>query len=1431
MILSFYTFGSPTAVLRLKMDESKSSLIEQLNETTRLAVTLTAPSAPALKIGMYTTYNGRDYYLIAEPSVTKVHSESYIIEADLESIAGLTKATILSNPIDKRTSFDYTATAREHLQLIADSLNQKLTSGGLKWAVGSVNCRNDVRHIKYDHVTTWAALQRIRETYKTDITINGTTISLGIPSDKASALELSYGKDKGLLSGLERVKHSDAPTPSRLYVTGTKRNMVKGTLTLEPSQVLKIDDTGRIQRIVTPSSGRIYTTDTDGRYVEIYTTDTTHLRTEATYTNEEIYPSHVSKVTTVEKVRDHFEVNCDLDLDYNKQTIAGEQMQIIFQSGNLAGREFDAVYKTSSKRFAITPKEEDETTLPNDILCPKVGDRYIITGIELPQQYIDEAQEKLTDAAVQQLEEMQNTRYSYKAEVDPVYLYNNRTAIADKLTVGKYVHLTDTQIAQGDPYIRITSKRTYLDRIYQPEIELSNEVEEYSFFERLKDSFIDIARIDRKGELARINRQIDVTMPDRIKDKIKGDTELQGLLKGEPGHNPNPSDVADLIANSKTYRDQITYGLPDENRVKELARELDNEREVGGRNLILSTTSEQKSLSWTDWYSSMDFKSVRGLTAGTYTLSFQLSSYEVQDREEGKIGIHMYVRLMSKEDREIKNLVDPFMAHSVLKGKYVCTFTIDDTSFDSLWFRFRDGFWKGRKTIVYSSIKLERGNVATDWTPAPEDMYAELDKYTTLKQYNENREEDRRQLEGKLDKPTNGSYVLDAEISNKIKDKVTNDKDLQAVIRGGMATPQQVRDIIDKRKLVRRNLLLNTRTARDQKGLAAIYKFAYPTEREGLYALSFDFVTKSMPIGGKMKVIFGYQTSLQTIGYIEDWYECMGHAKIGLNVKKNSQYTGLAKSIHICPNDEIVDESTPDCGAFTIRNVKLEYGNSFTDWEPAPEDAPFESLDTAKATLTSDIISARNRADNAYVLADNVKDDVNDLQPNVPTKDQKDWLDKMGKVLKPDSKVSGKTYHINGVNIDHSVFLSFSDGKPSALIGGQIGKGAVLMAGVQDYGTTNQRASTEIYQDGSAKFGAVKMLYNGMLVENDFMQMAFDKTAVQEPLLISDTQPKFVESLALSNVENRNVVSGANVYLTNNTRTRQYNFSTSNPSTKMTITIERVRCEVYPRNCALELLVDGVQIMSWRGDISYEQVDGSDFAGGGTKLNIQKTPSEETNITIERTLSKGNHTLLLRNSSTDSTDKGTFYGLKCNLYYDASKGSTILSASGFRAYTNNSRYFDIDRREKYYPPDASGGGGDDDLIPAEGMPNPYIARIRGGILLDRLDLEQPLDAPGCVLAGGRVENGYVNASFGKYKNQRGYGSPKARFDNDDKIYCVFHSIGNTNYTPIVTSCAGAFGDVPQVIGVYEYRFDVRFINYNNEPSVGWNFNYVCYKGE
>ncbi|WP_297172636.1 hypothetical protein [uncultured Porphyromonas sp.] len=562
MTLKFYQYGADKLVATLELDEAHSSIIDKLNEPTRLSATLTSTTAPDIQIGARTTYEGITYYVTKEPTVRKEHSKLYVIETELETVIGLARLVVLNNPVDKRSSFDYTATAVEHIQLVVDSLNGKKLSKIPAWTRGLILASNKVKHIKYDGISAWDALQLIRQTYETDLRIDGTAIALGMSDNKTDAIELGYGKGNGILSGLERLKHDDTPTPMRLYVTGTKRNMTQGRLTMQPLERLKVNDLGIIQHSVSDTTGQVYTTDSTGQYISEFTHDNGEqpLYTEATYTNEEIYPSHVSTIQSVTKVKDHFEVNSDFD--YSKLLIEGEQMQVVFQTGNLAGRDFDARHYSSTGRLAIVPKEEDDTTLPNDTLCPKVGDQYIVTGIKLPDQYITEAQRKLTEAALRHLIKLQLQRYSYKAEIDPVYLHNNKTTIGTKLDVGKYVHLTDQQIAVGDPYIRIISKRTYLDRPYTPEIELSNEVERIGYLDRLikitdsaiadRNNIIDRIRDSREeldlvaGAVERLSEQYSVEAHTIGSPILKSDKALYAI-KCRITHIPTGTDYTDTL--------------------------------------------------------------------------------------------------------------------------------------------------------------------------------------------------------------------------------------------------------------------------------------------------------------------------------------------------------------------------------------------------------------------------------------------------------------------------------------------------------------------------------------------------------------------------------------------------------------------------------------------------------------------------------------------------------------------------------------------------------------------------------------------------------------------------------------------------------------------------------------------------------------------
>ena len=185
-------------------------------------------------------------------------------------------------------------------------------------------------------------------------------------------------------------------------------------------------------------------------------------------------------------------------------------------------------------------------------------------------------------------------------------------------------------------------------------------------------------------------------------------------------------------------------------------------------------------------------------------------------------------------------------------------------------------------------------------------------------------------------------------------------------------------------------------------------------------------------------------------------------------------------------------------------------------------------------------------------------------------------------------------------------------------------------------------------------------------------------------------------------------------------------------------------------------------------------------------------------------------------------------GLKASLYYDSGQTQTYIRGSGLRFFGSADRFVDIDYRNKIYEALDIGGRL---VIPKLKHENPYTMRVKGGVKVDKLGADE-VETTGAVLCGGRVRgDGYFDSSFGKYKNRQGMPRPSAEYDKTNNIFKVYHSIGHQNYTPIVTSAAGAWGDVPQIVGVWSYSFDIKFINSNNQASYGWPFTFVCYKGD
>ncbi len=147
---------------------------------------------------------------------------------------------------------------------------------------------------------------------------------------------------------------------------------------------------------------------------------------------------------------------------------------------------------------------------------------------------------------------------------------------------------------------------------------------------------------------------------------------------------------------------------------------------VGGRNLVKGSTSELQSYN----YPSSNFSDhIAGITttelnAGTYTMSFWAKSTVDGDR----LICHLYnpSNVTWWKNSQEKVGMDPdgrcVFKLSTSLTKYWVTYTVTraNNRLHFIFARLTSGYGTG--TVSIGSCKLEEGNKATDWTPAPEDV-------------------------------------------------------------------------------------------------------------------------------------------------------------------------------------------------------------------------------------------------------------------------------------------------------------------------------------------------------------------------------------------------------------------------------------------------------------------------------------------------------------------------------------------------------------------------------------------------------------------------------------------------------------------------------------------------------------------------------------
>lgn len=434
-----------------------------------------------LPTGTYIEYQGERYTLWYPSDFKKEGTRVFdytVTFGGNEEILKKYKYKLLSDKPYK-LKFVMTATPRMFVELLVDNLN--LYDSG--WTVGTV-IEAPEKLLSFNHEKCWAVLGRLAEEFDTEFEIVGKTINLRkVEYYKDAPLKLSYGKGNGFLPGVGRANQGDNLPVEILYVQGGERNIdysVYGsqTLLLPKSQELSYQ-------------GRRYKTDKDGMYVTRADRPLSSYN-EDSYDASDIYPSRVGTVseTDTEPGKDtdgndvtfynFYDSSVPANLNFEDCLIAGQTMTVIFQTGRLAGREFDVKYVHDGRKFEIVSSEQDGMTLPNASLYPEVGDKYAVFNISLPAAYVCDNATKtgaswdMFREAVRYLYEREERQFTFSGELDGIWAKKNWLAIGAKLVPGGYVDFSDPQFQPDGILIRITGVRDYINRPHSPELELSN---------------------------------------------------------------------------------------------------------------------------------------------------------------------------------------------------------------------------------------------------------------------------------------------------------------------------------------------------------------------------------------------------------------------------------------------------------------------------------------------------------------------------------------------------------------------------------------------------------------------------------------------------------------------------------------------------------------------------------------------------------------------------------------------------------------------------------------------------------------------------------------------------------------------------------------------------------------------------------------------
>lgn len=144
----------------------------------------------------------------------------------------------------------------------------------------------------------------------------------------------------------------------------------------------------------------------------------------------------------------NFDIYLKSAVNFDINALKQSDFTVYMKDGMCGGREFKVA--ASSKvdgcwRLRLERQKDEDLGLyfPYKDFPIKTGDHFVLTGIELPDEYVEAASEKLLKYAIAYLDENDYTRYTYTPKVDEIFMARQHDkAMADATGATKSLHDT-----------------------------------------------------------------------------------------------------------------------------------------------------------------------------------------------------------------------------------------------------------------------------------------------------------------------------------------------------------------------------------------------------------------------------------------------------------------------------------------------------------------------------------------------------------------------------------------------------------------------------------------------------------------------------------------------------------------------------------------------------------------------------------------------------------------------------------------------------------------------------------------------------------------------------------------------------------------------------------------------------------------------------